>query len=158
MSNFGICATVLGNVTIGIEMMSRAVALQPNSAKLRRDLGEMLRRNGRFAEAEAAFRASLRLNPNNPDLMSLLGLTQVQQGDLVAGLNTCQTAVTLANRIAAARGMIPATYFRLGFVLVTLGKKEDARAAFAAGLALNPRFGGAQCLGISRAEMEEMLG
>ena len=79
MSNYGICLAITGNVQIGLKMMTQATAMQPNSPKLHRDLGEMLRRYGRFQEAEDALRSTLNLNPSNPDVMSLLGLVQASR-------------------------------------------------------------------------------
>lgn len=157
MSNLGVCCAVMGKVPLGIQMMTQAVALQPNSPKLHRDLGELLRRNGRLVEAEASFRASLKLSPNNPDLLSLLGMVQAQRGDLAGAVNSCQTAVAVATNTPAAQRLIPAAHFRLGFILTRLGKNEEARASFDAGLAHNPQFDGAKCLGIRQAEMETML-
>src|SRR5439155_21417078 len=68
LSHLGICVAVLGNVTLGLELMAKAVALQPGWPKYHSNLGEMLRLFGRFQEAEASFRASLQLNPNDPGI------------------------------------------------------------------------------------------
>ena len=121
MNYFGICMVVLGNRQAGLKMMAQAVAARPDSLKFRRDLGEMLRRVGRFQEAETAFRAAINLHPNNPDLLSLLGLTQAQQGRLTEGMSLCQAAVALAPSM-------PGAHVRLGLVLSKLARKDDALA------------------------------
>jgi tetratricopeptide (TPR) repeat protein len=150
MNYLGICMVVLGNRPGGLKMMAQAVAARPNSPKFHRDLGEMLRRNGHFQQAEAAFQASLNLYPNNPDALSLLGLTQSQQGHLAEGLKSCQAAV------AMARSM-PGAHVRLGFVLGKLERKDDARASFAAAKAIAPGFDAALCLGLAEAEVDAIL-
>jgi tetratricopeptide (TPR) repeat protein len=147
----GICMVVLGNRPGGLKLMAEAVAMKPNSPKFHRDLGEMLRRMGRFQEAEAAFRASLNLYPNNADALSLLGLSQAQQGKLGDGLKSCEAAVAMAPSL-------PSSYARLGFVLNKLARNDEARASFEAARAIAPGFSVAQCLGLPQVEVDALLG
>jgi tetratricopeptide (TPR) repeat protein len=150
LNHFGICTVVLGNIPDGLKLMSQAVAVEANSPKYHRDLAEMLRRLGRFQEAETAFRACLLIFPNYADALSLLGLTQAQQGRLVEGLMSCQAAVALDPSI-------PSVHVRLGFVQGKLQRKEETHAAFAAARAINPNIDAAQCLGMHPAEVDALL-
>src|SRR5205807_2161456 len=107
LSQIGICLVCLGHVSLGVETMARAVALQPQGAKHHSSLGEILRLLGRFQEAEAAFRGSLYLNPHDPGVLSAFGLTLAQQGRTLEGLVACRQAVV-------AGAAVPAVHFRLG--------------------------------------------
>ena len=151
MNYCGICMVVMGNELAGLKMMAQAVAIRPNSPKLHRDLGEMLRRTGRFQEAEASLRASLNLYPNNPDALSLLGLTQAQQGHLDEAMKACAAAVALDQSK-------PWSYARLAFVLSKSQRRNEARACLNAAKAINPGFDTALCLGLHAAEMRATFG
>src|SRR5262245_4852093 len=49
----------------GIELLRRAIAIEPNFADLHNNLGEMLRSIGQFDEAAKSFARCLELNPNS---------------------------------------------------------------------------------------------
>jgi tetratricopeptide (TPR) repeat protein len=133
LSHLGIVAACLGRPRDGLQMMARAVQLQPRVPLFHYNLGELLRLTGRFAEAEGAFRASLRLNPNDAGILSLLGLTLAQQGKAAEGLELCRRAV--------ASGSQPAlVHFRMGLVLAQQRRYAEARASYEASLAADPGF------------------
>jgi tetratricopeptide (TPR) repeat protein len=150
LNHLAICAFVLGNIPDGLNLMAQAVNAQPNSPKYHRDLAEMLRRLGHFQEAEASFRASLQLYPDNADALSLLGLAQAQQGRLAEALLSCQAAAILDRSM-------PAVQVRLAYVLSKLQRIEEARAAFETARAIDPNLDVVLCLGLQRAEVEAIL-
>jgi Flp pilus assembly protein TadD len=78
-------------------------------------------------------------------------ITQAQQGNLAEALRTCQAAVALPTAT-------PAAHCRLGFVLVKLGKQDEARACFDTARALNPELSEAACLGMTAEEVAAILG
>ena len=66
-------------------------------------MGELLRLMGKLSEAESCFREALRLVPNDPGYMSVLGQIMVQQGKAVEGLELCRTAARIgANNASGA--------------------------------------------------------
>ena len=97
------------------------------------NLAKMLTRLNRFEEAEPLLRALATALPNNPDVLSSLGIVLAQRGQPAEGLEKCRAAVALAPGSAVAQ-------FRLGLLLADGRKVDEARAAFQAALAADPNF------------------
>jgi hypothetical protein len=74
MRQLGICIACSGAPAAGLSLMTQALSLAPQNLVHHAALGQMLRLLGRHAEAEAAYRAALKLWPNDPDLLN--GLNQ----------------------------------------------------------------------------------
>lgn len=68
------------NVPMAIDYAERAVAKTPNDAGFRTLLGNAYFAGGRFRSAEAAFRDSLTLYPEQPQIVLKLALVQIAQG------------------------------------------------------------------------------
>jgi tetratricopeptide (TPR) repeat protein len=133
LSQMGIVVACIGRPLVGLQMMQEAVALAPHVHTYQNNLGELLRLLGRLPEAEAAFGASLKLNPTDAGTMSVLGLTVAQQGRADEGLEHCRAA-------AAGDPGSAAVQYRLGLVLAQAGRPDEARAAYEAALAIDPHF------------------
>ena len=57
----------------GIELLNRAIELQPSMASLRHDLGVALMAAGQLKQAAAAFNAALALDPRLPSAHFYIG-------------------------------------------------------------------------------------
>src|SRR5437879_6330041 len=88
--------------------------------------------SGRAAEAEAAYRAVLAGDPNNPDALHLLGVLMTQKGNAMAGLPMLQRATQAAPRVAQF-------HFHLGQAWAALNRHNEALGSFATALQLDPR-------------------
>ena len=132
--NAGICTVCRGSRVPGLEMMERAVALQPARADFHAHLGTMRRLLGRPAEAEEAFRESLRLNPDDAGILSTLAI-------LLAGRGEHKEALRLCDRAVAIDGKSPLMHVRRGQVLAGLGRLDAARASYDDALKIEPMFG-----------------
>ena len=137
MSQLGIVAACIGRPRDGLQMMARAVELQPRVPLFHNNMGELLRLLGRLSEAEAAFRESLRLNPTDAGIISVLGLTLAQQGRVDEGLRLCRDALALGSQT-------PLVHFRIGLIHAQQRRFADARAAYKSALAVDPGFGPAR--------------
>jgi tetratricopeptide (TPR) repeat protein len=131
--NMGICTVCRGSTVPGLELMSRAVAMRPDSADFHAQLGEMRRLLGRLEEAEGSFRASLRLDPGQTWVLSSLALTLAQRGRPDEGLRICDDALATHPRDALL-------HLRKGLILAGLGRAEEARASYERVLAIDPAF------------------
>lgn len=84
-SNIGIAtraqsALEKGDTAVAVELAERAVANSPRDAGFRALLGNAYFAGGRFASAEAAYKDSLSLLPNQPQLILKLALVSIAQG------------------------------------------------------------------------------
>jgi tetratricopeptide (TPR) repeat protein len=132
LSHLGIAVACTGSPAVGVEMMTRAVELQPGAAALHANLGEVLRMTGRFGEAAAAFRAALRIRPD-AGLVSVLGLTLAQQGKFDEALQACRAALNAAPQSAVVQ-------YRAGLVHALRSDPRQARAHYERALATDANF------------------
>jgi predicted TPR repeat methyltransferase len=88
-------------------------------------------RQGRIEEAESFYRRALRLTPNHPDALNLLGVAARQRGDLAAALDFSERALRAMPDqpgFQANRGATLAEAGRLAEALPLLRAAAEARA------------------------------
>ncbi|HSJ40117.1 MAG TPA: tetratricopeptide repeat protein, partial [Xanthobacteraceae bacterium] len=68
------------DLTAGIDFAERAVDKTPGDAGIRALLGSAYFTAGRFASAEAAYKDSLTINANQPQVILKLALVEIAQG------------------------------------------------------------------------------
>jgi transitional endoplasmic reticulum ATPase len=114
-----------------LRALREAVRIAPDDASLRRLLGDALLQAGAADEAEAEFRATLRLDPE--DAAARLGLVQAfrAQQKLSAAL------VVLEEEARSGRGG-PEVQLLLARLLLETGETSRARQAYEAAVAANP--------------------
>lgn len=98
-------ALASGDYASAVQLAERAVEVSPNDPLVRTLLGDSYFASGRFASAEAAFRDSLSLAPNQAKLMLKLALVQIAQGknsEAFANLQTARPALDPADYGLAA--------------------------------------------------------
>lgn len=117
-----------------LRALREAVRIAPDDAAIRRLLAESLLGEGQHEDAEAEFRALLRLDPD--DGAARLGLVRAfqRQGKLSAAL------VVLEDEVRAGRGGAE-THLLLARVLLDAGEGERARREYEAALAAHPGAG-----------------
>ena len=92
-----------------------------------------LHQQGKLGEAEHIYRELLRGNPQDPNVLHLLGLLTAQMGQMARGADLIRQALALdPRRFLAHRD--------LGNVLLQSGKSGEALAAYDRALALNPNM------------------
>ena len=133
LSQLGVVAACIGRPREGLQMMARAIELQPNVPALHNNRGELLRLLGRLPEAEQEFRASLGLYPDDAAIHSLLGLTVAQQGRVAEGLEICRAALALGRQT-------PMVHVRIGMIHTHQKDYASARASYEAALSVDPNF------------------
>jgi protein O-GlcNAc transferase len=88
-------------------------------------------RAGRFSEAEVIYKELLSREPNNPDVLYLMGAIQSRNGQK-------QQAVDLIMRAISLRPNQPHFYETLSQCLLGLGRMDEAIAAVVTAIRLNP--------------------
>ena len=111
-----LAALAANDAVTAVGFAERAVQRTPNDVTLRTLLGSAYFAAGRFASAEVAFKDSLTLNPNQPQLVLKVALTAIAQG---------KNAEALAVLEAGRGALDPADY---GLALVLAGRHGDAIA------------------------------
>jgi predicted TPR repeat methyltransferase len=108
--------------------MSHSVALAPNHAGFRNNLGNLLLNNQRFEEAEQEYRQALALDPERPDALNNYAVLCKGLGRYEEAEHSLLRAIALAPNFADARNNLAGLYFRLGRLDEAL---EQAREALA---------------------------
>jgi tetratricopeptide (TPR) repeat protein len=95
--------------------------------------GDALMEQSRFAEAEAAYRNSLKVRPGDAELCGNLGVALDRQGKYAEAEIFHRRALALKPNWAEA-------HFNLGAALMKQNRLDDAAASFKQALALKPAF------------------
>ena len=126
-----------GQLDEALPHFERAVALRPNRANHRANLGLALLKARRPAEAEEHLRRALAEEPGNADTRWRLGLALAQQGRLVEASREVERAVADSPRHVGA-------LTTLGMLLIDLGRPGEAVVYLERAIALDPASGPAQ--------------
>lgn len=84
-----------GRLDEAIVLLDRALELDPLNAQLHYEKGVVLNQLGRSTEARIAYRESLRLEPEQPNLYTALGDMDFASGDLVGFVQNVEIAMEL---------------------------------------------------------------
>ncbi len=121
----------LGDPAAGAAMMAEAIGLDPSNAEAHKNLGLMLRDQGRHEEAAASYRRAIALQPSYADAHFHLGVALRELGRLEEAAASYRRAIALKPDFAAAHA-------NLGHVLAQLDRVEEAVACFRRALEARP--------------------
>jgi tetratricopeptide (TPR) repeat protein len=112
----------------------KAVEMDPNGADARAWLANCLRWASRPGEALAQYEMALRLNPNPPQWYYInLGSIYTMLGRYEESVAQMKKAIALSPKSVSAYSVLIVTYG-------AMGKEDEARAAAAELLKINPKF------------------
>jgi tetratricopeptide (TPR) repeat protein len=123
----------LGALDRSAALLDAVVAAHPDYAEAYNSLGIVYSRQGRHAEARAAYRKVLELDPTSAKAYENLGVDELGAGDLAAATADLGRALSLDPRLAGARNALAAVYMREG-------RTEDAIAEWKKAVQLDPRL------------------
>ncbi len=129
----GVIAAQIGQTEAAIDLVQRAIAVNPAVAEYHNDLGNALRDKRQLDEAAAAFRQALRLKPDYVVAQNNLGNVLSDQGLLDEGIALYRRALRLKPDYAGA-------YNNLGKALRDKGLFDEAIAALRHALRLKPDY------------------
>lgn len=109
------------------------VSKSPGKDRPHNNLGEGLRRQGRWEEAVKEVETALTLNPKNAEAQSNLGAAYLDRGEREKAQEHLQTAVKLNPNLFAA-------HYNLGLIYKQKGLLDQATEEFIQALNLNPDF------------------
>jgi tetratricopeptide (TPR) repeat protein len=167
-----VLAYQLGRHRQAVELISKALAINPSHAPAHSNLGVALEALGEPERALAAYRRALALQPYHADAHVNLGSLLAARGELEEAAACYKRALKLDPRNAVAQTNLgtvfrdmgrlddaaachrrslaldptrPATHCNLGNVLHEQGRSGEAIACYRQAIAINPRFAEAFC-------------
>ncbi len=111
--------------------LSRLVTLAPRSPEGHQRLGQVLERQNQLAEAEACYSRALELDQDYVSALIGMGRLELLRGNPQSALKRFETAIEIEPHEATA-------HLALGAVLESLGRTEEAQAAYFRSLENDP--------------------
>lgn len=130
---YGALARQTGRAALAVERIEQAVALAPEAAAYRYNLGNALRDLRRFEEAASQYRAALELDPGFAQAHLNLGVTFRDLGKPDEALAACDAALRLEPRW-------PEALYNAGAIQAERGELEAAVGSFSKALAVRPDY------------------
>jgi protein O-GlcNAc transferase len=127
----GVLAGQVGRTETAIQLIGRAIAVNPLIAEFHGNLAEIYRRTGRIVEAMASYRRVTELKPDSADGWNSLGSALRHQGRF-------DEAIAAYNRALRIRPELAEAHNNLGNALSDSGRLDEALAAFKHAIALRP--------------------
>ncbi|OUV75462.1 MAG: hypothetical protein CBC91_07355 [Rickettsiales bacterium TMED131] len=116
-----------------INLLNKALQLQPTYPEAHNNLGVTLQEQGKLVEAITSYKAALKIKYNFPEAHNNLGNALQNQGKLKEAIVSYQTAIQ-------QRSNFPEAHSNLGNALQKLGDLKAAVASYNRALQLNPNF------------------
>lgn len=120
------------NLDRAIQLLHRALDLDPHFPEALGNLGVALQKKGRLEEAIATYEKVLKRKPDFPPILNNLGTALREKGRLEEAIATYQKALQLEPNSSAALN-------NLGLALYEKGQFDDAIASFQKAFQLEPR-------------------
>jgi len=114
-------------------ILEAVIASHPDYVDAYNSLGVVYSRQGRHAQARAAFMKVLDLDPTSATAHENLAVDALAAGDLAAAAGELQRAIDLDPRLAGAHNVLAAVYLRQK-------RSDDALAEWRRALELDPRM------------------
>jgi tetratricopeptide (TPR) repeat protein len=114
-----------------LQMMEEAVRTTPGNPYAFAALGSVLRRLGRYEEAQRAYTIALFLSPHNPEILNNVAALHLVQGDTLAAMATYQQVLRIDSTFVDA-------WLNLGILHALRGEREAARHAWQQVLRYDP--------------------
>ena len=119
----GVITNQLGDNKTAINLINRAIDLNPAQSSFYNNLGKILKEEGQLDQAIAACQQSVKIDPQNGDAYYNLGLALQDQGRLDQAIQAYQAAVEINPRDVIA-------YNNLGNILREQERPEEAIQAY----------------------------
>ena len=129
----GVLAGQQGNTDAAIDLIRRAIGVNPKFAEAYRNLGSVLAQKGRFNEAGAAYQKVLEVLPTDCSAHRKLGAA-------FAANEHFQNAVSAFSKAIEINPSFAEAHHDLGTILAIFNRLDDAIAAHSKAIALKPGF------------------
>ncbi len=127
----GVLACQVGHFKQAVELINRAIMLNPGAAIYHSDLGLALRGQGRMDEAISCYEQALAIKPDVPEVLNTLGAALHHQGRV-------DEAVARYEQALAVRPDYPEALNNFGNLLKGQGRLDEAISCYERALAIKP--------------------
>lgn len=129
----GVIAHQVGKNDLAVDLITKALALEPNYLEAHYNLGNAFYALGRLEDAIASYQGALAIKPDYPEAHCNLGNSLKELGRLDEAVEHYSKAVAINPDHLEA-------HYSLGVTLFDLEKFEDAATSYQKALAINPDF------------------
>lgn len=129
----GVLAHQVGDNETAVDLISKAVAINPTLPMFHNNLAAAYRALGRLPEAQAAYERAIRIDPRYVDAHSNLATVLHARGLLTEAAAACRQALSVNPAFAEAHN-------NLGNVLRDLGETDEAEQSYRRAVAARPNF------------------
>jgi Flp pilus assembly protein TadD len=130
--NAGLAAHNQGNVSLAVSDYQRVLAIDPRNKFALYDLGLIQQESGQATQAETLYRQALNIDPNYSVALFNLAILRTASGPQEA-VDLYRHAITLNPKDASS-------HLNLGFLLVSLGQRDEGGAELRLATGLDPRL------------------
>jgi tetratricopeptide (TPR) repeat protein len=123
----------MGRNDLAVDLIRRALALDPNYAEAHSNLANALKDNGQLDEAVAACRHAIALRPSYAEAHNNLGNALIGKGRLEEAIAVFRRAIALNPNLSGAHN-------NLGNALKDKGQLQEAIVAYRQAIALRPNY------------------
>jgi tetratricopeptide (TPR) repeat protein len=149
-NSLGVANVGLNRFDLAIKNYNRAIYLDPKSAEIRRNLGNVLTKKGDFKSAITCYQQAIEINPNYVEAHDSLGNALRAIGQFTAAIESHQRAIEIDPNLAEVHN-------NLGNCLQEKGDFQAAINYYRRAIELKPEFfQGYNNLGIALKEQNEL--
>ncbi len=131
LAMLGFIAMRIGKHDIAVDLITKSIEINPDSAEAHHNLGISLSALGRTQDAAASYRRALARNPELAETHNNLGLTQCKLGNVHDGIAEFRRAVAIRSDFFDA-------HVNLGVALCSLGRFDDGFVSYKNALGIQP--------------------
>ena len=131
--NLAVIAGMRGDADEMINLLKKALSIQPNFPEAHCMLGTALKGKAKINEAINSFEKAIELKPKYPEAYFNLGNCQIHKGEFNKAIDSYYQAINLNSNY-------PQAYFNLANALIKRGKIEEAIDSYDRALLINPSY------------------
>ncbi len=129
----GVIASGKSNLPEAIDLISRAIAANPQVAAYHSNLGNALKDQGRLEEAVGSYQRALRIEPDFVEAHNNLGISLTRQGKLIEAVASYRLALEIRSNYSEA-------HYNLSIALKDQGKLDEAVTSNRRALQIKPDY------------------
>lgn len=129
----GVLSKQMGDDDAAIDLIGRAIRIQPDCAEAHNNLGSILNDKGRFGDAAASCRRAIQLKPSYAQAHYNLGNAQAAMGQFDEAISSYQSAIQFQADFAEA-------FNNLGGIYLKKGRFGEAIQTYRRAIELHPTY------------------